>query len=207
MNVVATINAGTIPAGAWVHDRAVGGGRILGEVGHFVDLITFLTGSPVRSVCLNAMGRQPTETGASASLLLRYENGSTGVINYFANGSKAYAKERVEVYAQERTLVLDNFRTLTGYGFRGFSGQTSRQDKGHAALMKRVIEQVRAGQPAGAMNGLIPFAELVNTTQATLAALRSLRENRWVDVATIGLAQPAVSGLGETGLQPIRVNG
>jgi predicted dehydrogenase len=66
------------------------------------------------------MGRHPTETTDSASLLLRYENGATGVVNYFANGSKAYAKERVEVYSQERTLVLDNFRKLTGYGLRAF---------------------------------------------------------------------------------------
>lgn len=193
MNVVATMNAGSIPASSWVHDRAVGGGRILGEACHFVDLISFLTGSRVLSVCLNAMGPQPSETSDSASLLLRYENGATGVINYFANGSKAYAKERVEVYSQERTLVLDNFRTLTGYGFRGFSRLKGRQDKGHGEQMKRLVAQLRTGGPA-----LIPFADLVNTTQTTLAALHSLREGRWVSVTDIGtipapvaLAEPA----------------
>ena len=182
MNVVMTINAGFIPANSWVHNRAVGGGRILGEACHFVDLITFLTGSLVRSVCMNAMGQSPNETSDSASLLLRYENGSTGVINYFSNGSKAYSKERVEVYSQERTLLLDNFRQLTGYGFGRFSGMSGRQNKGHAEQMARLISQLRTGGSA-----LIPFAEIMNTTQTTLAALQSLQENRWVDVAGIGM--------------------
>ena len=88
MNVIATMNAGFIPASSWVHDRAVGGGRILGEACHFIDLITFLTGSRVTAVCMNAMGINPTETTDIASILLRYENGSTGVINYFSDGRK-----------------------------------------------------------------------------------------------------------------------
>lgn len=181
MNVVVMVNAGAVPADSWVHDRAIGGGRILGEAGHFVDLISFLAGSHVVSVCMNAMGPRLGETTDSASLLLRYENGATGVVNYFANGSKRYAKERVEVYSQERTLVLDNFRKLTGYGFRGFASVSGRQDKGHRAQMKRLIEQIRTGG-----DPLIPFADLINTTQTTLAALHSLQESRWVTVTAIG---------------------
>lgn len=176
MNVIATMNAGFIPASSWVHDRAVGGGRILGEACHFIDLITFLTGSRVTAVCMNAMGTNPTETTDSASILLRYENGSTGVINYFSNGNKAYSKERVEVYSQERTLVLDNFRTLEGYGFKGFSKLKTTQDKGHKAQFQALIERIQSG---GAP--LIPFDEIVNTTQASFAALRSLKEGRWVE--------------------------
>jgi predicted dehydrogenase/NADPH:quinone reductase-like Zn-dependent oxidoreductase len=188
MNVVATVNAGSIPPSSWVHDRAVGGGRLLGEACHFVDLITFLTGSRVVRVCLNAMGQTASETTDSASLLLHYANGATGVINYFANGSKAYAKERIEVYAQGRTLVLDNFRKLTGYGFRGFSSQSGRQDKGHAEQMKQLVGKLRSTATA---DPLIPFADIVNTTQTMLAALDSQRERGWVDVAGIGLS-PAV---------------
>jgi len=185
INVVATVNAGFIPATSWVHDRTIGGGRILGEACHFVDLITFLTGSRVVSVCINAMGTKPTETTDSASLLLRYENGSTGVVNYFSNGNKAYAKERVEVYSQERTLVLDNFRQLTGYGFRSFSKLANGQNKGHKEQMKQLMENVRGGgQP------LISFADLINTTQTMLAAVQSLRENRWVEVVEISVSQP-----------------
>ena len=135
------------------------------------------------------MGIQPTETTDSASLLLHYENGSTGVLNYFSNGSNAYAKERVEVYSQGRTLVMDNFRRLTGYGFNGFSRMSGRQNKGHTEQMKQLIRQLRVGgQP------LIPFADIINTTQTMLAALWSLRENRWVDVADIGLAKPQPLG-------------
>ncbi|MBO0933569.1 bi-domain-containing oxidoreductase [Fibrella aquatilis] len=178
MNVVATMNAGAIPANSWVHDRAVGGGRILGEACHYVDLITFLTGSRVISVCLNAMGQHPAETTDSASILLRYENGATGVINYFANGSKAYAKERIEVYSQERTLILDNFKSLNGYGFRGFSSISGRQDKGHTEQFRRLVTTLRAGGPP-----LIPFADIINTTATTLAALRSLQEGRWVTLS------------------------
>ena len=191
MNVISTVNAGSVPVNSWVHDRAVGGGRVLGEACHFVDFSTFLTGSRVVSVCMNAMGHHPTETIDSASLLLRYENGATGVVNYFANGSKAYAKERVEVYSQERTLVLDNFRKLTGYGFRGFSNLSGKQDKGHTEQMRRLIGQVRNGRnPAGSDESLIPFADIVNTTQTMLAALQSLRESRWVGVSGIGLTVP-----------------
>ncbi|GAB4044461.1 bi-domain-containing oxidoreductase [Spirosoma jeollabukense] len=190
MNVVVTVNAGFVDASSWVHDRAIGGGRLLGEACHFVDLITYLTGSTVARVCMNAMGWQPAETSDSASMLLRYENGATGVINYFSNGSKAYAKERVEVYSQGRTLILDNFRQLTGYGFRGFSSQSGQQDKGHNEQMKRLIEQLRSDEKK---QSLLPFADSVNTTQTTLAALHSLREDRWVDVAGIGMSQSNVA--------------
>ncbi|MFC5409155.1 bi-domain-containing oxidoreductase [Larkinella bovis] len=177
MNVVATMNAGFIPAHSWVHDRRVGGGRILGEACHYVDLISFLTGSRLVAVCMNGMGRRTTEVSDSATLLLQYENGSTGVINYFANGSKAYAKERVEVFSQERTLILDNFRSLKGYGFKGFSSLKTRQDKGHRMQFQRLVEQVRTGGLP-----LIPFDEIVTTSRTTLAALRSLREKGWVEV-------------------------
>ncbi|GAB3807979.1 bi-domain-containing oxidoreductase [Spirosoma humi] len=199
MNIVATVNAGCIPATSWLHDRDIGGGRILGEACHFVDLITFLTGSRVVSVCMNAMGRQPTETSDSAAILLQYENGSTGTINYFSNGSKVYAKERVEVYWHERTLVLDNFRTLTGYGFKGFSSVSGRQNKGHVEQMTRLINQVRMGQlqpneQLESGQSLIPFDEIINTTQTMFAALQSLRERRFVAVAGIRMTPETPDG-------------
>jgi predicted dehydrogenase/threonine dehydrogenase-like Zn-dependent dehydrogenase len=177
MNIIATVNAGFIPPNSWVHDRAVGGGRILGEACHFIDLITFLAGSRVTSVCMNAMGISPTETTDNASILLRYENGSTGVINYFANGHKSYSKERVEVYSQERTLILDNFRTLEGYGFKGFSKLKTGQDKGHRTQFQELIKRIQTGGEP-----LIPFDEILNTTYASFAAIRSLKEGCWVEV-------------------------
>jgi predicted dehydrogenase len=93
-------------------------------------------------------GDFPTETTDNASILLRYENGSTGVINYFANGHKSYSKERVEVYSQERTLILDNFRTLEGYGFKGFSKLKTGQDKGHRTQFQELIKRIQTGRTA-----------------------------------------------------------
>ncbi len=177
MNVIATMNAGAIPANVWVHDMLVGGGRIIGEACHFMDLITFLTGSRIKAVCMNAMGPNPQTNTDNASILLEYENGSTGVINYFSNGSKAYSKERVEVYSQERTLIMDNFRATEGFGFRGFTKLKTGLDKGHKAQFKLLQERTTNGGPA-----LIPFDEIINTTKASLAAIESLKTRAWVAV-------------------------
>lgn len=101
-NIVATMNAGYIPLEVWVQDMEVGGGRIIGEACHFIDLCSFLADSKVIAVCMNALGENPQENTDNVSILLKYENGTNAVINYFANGSKSYAKERVEVFSQER---------------------------------------------------------------------------------------------------------
>ncbi|WP_417558996.1 bi-domain-containing oxidoreductase [Mesoflavibacter zeaxanthinifaciens] len=177
MNVIATMNAGNIPANVWVHDMQVGGGRIIGEACHFMDLITYLTGSKIKSVCMNAMGVNPQENTDNASILLEYENGSTGVINYFSNGSKSYSKERVEVYSQERTLVMDNFRVTSGFGFKGFSKLKTKLDKGHKNQFNELITGIKKGdQP------LIPFDEIINTTRASFAAVESLKERKWISI-------------------------
>lgn len=177
MNVIATMNAGFIPPGVWVHDMKTGGGRIIGEACHYIDLIAFLTGSKVKSICMNAMGINPEENTDNASILLKMENGSTGVINYFSNGAKSYPKERVEVFTQERTIIMDNFRKTVAYGVKGFSKFKTSLDKGHKNQFNRLINMVKTGGDA-----LIPFESIVNTTHASFAAIRSLKENRWVEV-------------------------
>jgi predicted dehydrogenase/threonine dehydrogenase-like Zn-dependent dehydrogenase len=177
MNVIATMNAGSIPPNIWVHDMKTGGGRIIGEACHFIDLITFLTGSKVTDVCMNAMGLNPEENTDNVSIFLKYENGSTGVINYFSNGSKAYSKERVEVYSQERTLVMDNYRVTQGYGFKGFSQLKTKLDKGHNEQFRLLIERLKKGGAS-----LISFEELVNTTKASFAAIESLKRHAWVKI-------------------------
>jgi predicted dehydrogenase/threonine dehydrogenase-like Zn-dependent dehydrogenase len=177
MNVIATMNAGNIPANVWVHDMQIGGGRIIGEACHFIDLITYFTASKVKAVCMNAMGINPDDNTDNASILLKYENGSTGVINYFSNGSKAYSKERVEVYSQDRTVIIDNFRQTTGYGFKGFSKLKTKLDKGHKTQFTELIKRTKTGgQP------LIPFDEIVNTTKASFAAIESLKSNCWIEI-------------------------
>ena len=177
MNIIATMNAGNIPANVWVHDMQVGGGRIIGEACHFIDLITFFTGSKVTAVCMNAMGVNPEDNTDNASIFLKYEDGSTGVINYFSNGSKAYSKERVEVYSQERIAIIDNFRQTTGYGFKGFSKLKTSLDKGHKNQFTQLIRQLKTGGQA-----LIPFDEIINTTKASFAAIASLKNNSWIKI-------------------------
>jgi predicted dehydrogenase/threonine dehydrogenase-like Zn-dependent dehydrogenase len=177
INIVTTMNAGAIPANVWVHDMEVGGGRIIGEACHYIDLCTFLSGSKVVEVCMNAMGINPKENTDNVSILLKYENGSNAVINYFANGSKAYSKERIEVFSQERTLVMDNWRRLYGYGFNGFSKARSKQDKGHFNQFESLLTQQKKGG-----NPIIPFEEIVNTTRASFAAIKSLKEQKWIKV-------------------------
>lgn len=176
-NIVATMNAGFIPAEVWVHDLEVGGGRIIGEACHFIDLCSYLADSRVTAVCINALGMNPQENTDNASILLRYENGSNAVINYFANGSKSYSKERVEVFALERILILDNWRKLTGYGIKGFSSMSSGMDKGHENQFTLLNERIINGGEA-----LIPFESIVNTTKASFACIQSLKENRWVQI-------------------------
>ena len=131
LNIIATMNAGNIPENVWVHDMQIGGGRIIGEACHYMDLMVYLTGSRIKSVCMNALGKNPEENTDNASILLKFENGSNGVLNYFANGHKSYSKERLELYSQGRTAIMDNFRKTTGFGFKGFSKLKTSQDKGH----------------------------------------------------------------------------
>lgn len=177
INIVATMNAGFIPADVWVHDMEVGGGRIIGEACHYIDLCTYFVGSRVTAVCMNSMGMNPEENTDNVSILLRYENGSNAVINYFANGSKAYSKERVEVYSQERTLVMDNWRKLKSYGFKRGGNSSSKQDKGHLNQFQELIQQQQNG---GAP--IIPFNEIINTTKASFAAIESLKQNKWISI-------------------------
>ena len=176
-NIIATMNAGFIPSEVWVHDLKTGGGRIIGEACHFIDLCSFLTDSIVTSVCMNAMGENPEENTDNASILLRYKDGSNAVINYFANGSKSYSKERVEIYTQEKTLVLDNWRELKGYGCKGFTKMKKSMDKGHTTQFSLLNERILRGGEA-----LIPFCSIINTTKASFACIESLKGNKWVEV-------------------------
>lgn len=176
-NIIATMNAGFIPADSWVHDPDIGGGRIVGEACHFIDLCSFLADSHVTAVCMNALGNHPLQNTDNASILLRYANGTNAVINYFANGSKSYAKERIEVFAREHVLILDNWRKLEGFGFNGFSSMKGKLDKGHKRQFELLAERIHSG---GAP--LIPFDSIINTTRTSLGCLISLKENRWVTI-------------------------
>ena len=177
VSVIATMNAGFVPADSWIHDPVQGGGRIIGEACHLIDLITFFTGSLVESVVMNALGPHAPANTDNASILLRYANGSQGVINYFANGSKAYPKERIELYSQQRTAVIDNFRRSEYYGFKG-RGLRKRQDKGHGEQFRRYYQALREG---GAP--IVSYAEVMNASRAAVCAVESLQAGGWVKVS------------------------
>tara|TARA_R110002111_G_scaffold67236_4_gene109375 strand:+ start:9393 stop:11504 length:2112 start_codon:yes stop_codon:yes gene_type:complete len=177
MNIIATMNAGAIPPDVWVHDMKVGGGRIIGEACHYLDLMVYISGSKIKAVCMNALGENPTENTDNVSILVKMENGSTGVVNYFANGAKSYSKERLEVFSQEKTLIMDNFIKTCGYGTKGFSKLKTKLDKGHKAQFARILEKIKQGDVA-----LIPYEELINVTKASFAAIQSLKEGKWIEI-------------------------
>jgi predicted dehydrogenase/threonine dehydrogenase-like Zn-dependent dehydrogenase len=173
-----TVNAGSIPMGHWVHDPERGGGRIIGEACHFIDLMVHLCGARVTSVAASMMGPGPAVRDDKMAIVLAFEDGSIGTVNYFANGSRAHPKERLEIFSEGRVLVLDNFRRLTGSGFRAFHGHhLLRPDKGHVAELAAFVGALaRGGAP------LIPLEELVNVALASLAAVTSALEDRRIQL-------------------------
>lgn len=177
VNIIASMNAGFIPAGHWVHDLEVGGGRILGEACHMIDLCSFLANAPVDEVMMSALGNHPESTTDNAVIVLKMSNGSQATIHYFSNGSRAYPKERVEVHQLERSFVIDNFRHTQAYGVRSFRTLKTKIDKGHQAQFKTWIERLQHGGEE-----LIPFNSLYNTSEAALAALESLHTKQWVSL-------------------------
>ena len=180
INVVITVNAGEIQANHWTQNMSIGGGRIIGEACHFIDLITYLSGSLVDSVVMNSMGENPEVNIDNATILLKYQNGSTGVINYFSNGNKGYSKERIEVYSQGKTMVIDNFRKSKYYGLKssGMSGIFQSQNKGHHEQFRLFLERLKNGGEA-----IIPFEEIINTSRASICAVESLKLGAWVSVS------------------------
>jgi predicted dehydrogenase len=159
---VMTVNAGPLPASHWTQDPKVGGGRIVGEACHFIDLLRFLAGSPIVSHARLAM---ESPTADTVSLQLGFGDGSIGTVHYFANGTKAFPKERLEVFAGNAVLQLDNFRRLRGYGWPGFSRMNLwRQDKGHQACAAAFLTAVRSGGPSP-----IPFEEIAEVSRTAIA--------------------------------------
>ncbi len=158
---VMTVNAGALARDHWTRDREIGGGRIVGEACHFIDLLRYLAGSPIASK--GRIGRDAASD--TVTLNLTFEDGSIGTVHYFANGSRAFAKERLEVFADGSVLQLDNFRTLRGFGVRGFRRSALwRQDKGHQACAAAFLTAVRSGGPSP-----IPFEEIVEVSRTAIA--------------------------------------
>lgn len=155
---VMTVNAGSIPMQHWTQDTEVGGGRLLGEACHFVDLLRFLADSSIAGWHCSGMKSSASDT---VTIQLSFLDGSIGTVHYFANGSKSFPKERLEVFTAGRVLQLDNFRKLTGYGWPGFKKMNLwRQDKGQRACAQAFIDAISTGGPSP-----IPVDELFETSR------------------------------------------
>lgn len=139
-----TVNAGAIPADHWTHDPKIGGGRIVGEACHFVDLLRHLAGNPIHDYSITA-----DKQSGSAMINLKFEDSSIASIQYLTNGSNRYPKERLEVFVDGKILQLDNYRRLSGWGWRGFSSQKLwRQDKGQQACIDALLAAMKSGAEA-----------------------------------------------------------
>jgi len=164
------INAGVIPADHWVHDLKVGGGRIVGEACHFIDLCMFLAGSKLTTISAVALN-DAQKLNDTVCFNLQFENGSTASVSYFSNGNKSINKEYLEVFGSGIVAVLDDFKTLTVSG-KSEKKYTGNQDKGHQNEVKAFVESILQGKPAP-----IPFDETVLSTLATFRALQSIASN------------------------------
>jgi len=180
ITIIYTVNAGHIPANSWVQSIEVGGGRIIGEACHFIDLMGFLVGRPIAAVSAVQMGNVGGVEISSDKMTvnLEFDDGSHGTLHYFANGSKTFPKERVEVFSEGRVLQLDNFRKLNISGeniikklklsnlLPSFHGQ----NKGHEAGFLSFVESITNGKDSP-----ISFDETENTMLATFAAVESAK--------------------------------
>jgi predicted dehydrogenase len=171
--VVITVNAGAIPIEHWAQDPEVGGGRIVGEGCHFIDLMRFLVGHTIT-------GHQSMMMGDAAgveirddkvSISLSFTDGSFGTIHYLANGSKAFPKERIEVFCDDAVLQMDNYRVLTGFGWPSFKKmKLMKQDKGQTACAKAFVNSVKSGKPSP-----IPYEEVMESSRVSIEVAESLR--------------------------------
>ena len=170
---IMTMNVGAIPADHWTQDNRVGGGRIIGEACHFIDLMRFLCGSEIVSIQARRMG---DTTGVAvvedkATITLGFADGSFGTIFYLANGASSFPKERIEVFAAGRVLQLDNFRKLKGFGWKGFKKMNLwKQDKGQKACAAAFLDSIKTGVPA------IPANEIFEVARVSIEVAQLLRE-------------------------------
>ncbi len=171
--IVITVNAGAIPVDHWTQDHDVGGGRIVGEGCHFIDLMRFLIGHPITEHQAMMIGSVPSNDvlNDKVSINLSFADGSFGTIHYLANGGKSFPKERIEVFCGESVLQMDNYRILRGYDWPGFKKmKLMKQNKGQIACTKAFVEAIKSGKPSP-----IPYEEVMESSRVSIEVAESLR--------------------------------
>ena len=166
-SLIITVNAGFISADHWTQDISKGGGRIIGEACHFIDLMRFLVGSKISHITGSSMKSRVSDKPIvdNSSITLSFEDGSFGTILYLANGSSKFPKERIEVFTEGKVLQIDNFRTLRGFGWKGFRNMNLwSQDKGQKACATAFVKSLQSGVPC------IPVDEIFEVAYATIDA-------------------------------------
>ena len=173
-SIIMTVNAGAISSEHWVQDSLIGGGRIIGEGCHFVDLMRHLVGYSIVDFQAMMIGESPgiEIREDKVSITISFEDGSFGTIHYLANGGSIFPKERIEVFCEDAVLKLDNYRLLEGYGWPGFRNmKLLKQDKGQKACVKAFLDAIREGKASP-----IPYNELIESSRVSIEIAESLRQ-------------------------------
>ncbi len=170
LSIVYTCNAGYIPADLWYQDPDIGGGRIIGEACHFIDIALNLAGSSIADVMATSMKKPDgvQNCNDTATITVNFENGSIATIHYFANGHQSFPKERIDVFQGGKIFVLNNFRKLKGYG-ASVRRSTFSQDKGQENCSKAFVDGIVTG-----IGAPIPFKEIMEVSRASVKAWAQL---------------------------------
>ncbi len=170
------INAGTLPPNHWLLDREIGGGRIIGEVCHFVDFIRHFVQAPLKSVFAHTIGCSKDDIVA----ILTYQDGSIGTISYFSIGDKDYPKERIEIFGDNKVCIIDDFRELIFSSAGKIKTIKQPQDKGHKNELIEFFNAITGSKPLP-----LPFAQIVEATVATFALVQSLGKQESIEMPEI----------------------
>lgn len=170
---IMTMNAGHIPKDHWTQDLKIGGGRIVGEACHYIDLMRYLSDAKISSFStMKIKNNDYMETTEDKAIInICFDDGSIGTINYLSNGGKSFPKERIEIFCDNAVLQINNFRNLIGYGWNGFSShKTWAQDKGQNQCVQAFMDAVEGGG-----NPPIPHDEIFEVARTSIAIADQLR--------------------------------
>ncbi len=172
MSMIYRINAGAIPKNSWIQDPEIGGGRIIGEVVHFIDYLSYINGSLPISVAAQSLS-DADGLNDTVNILIKFKNGSTGVVAYYANGAKDLPKEYIEVFSAGTTAIISDFKSLKIYGKgKPFKKNLINQNKGQGEMVNAFFNSLT-------QKGIspIPFEDIYTVTKATLLSIESIKED------------------------------